>query len=54
MSAGPRDAVATLGDQLVDQLGTRGLLDQHFIGPEQALLLAHGAFELRIFKAPSE
>jgi hypothetical protein len=50
----PLDTVAAVGGQLLDQLGTRGLLDQHFVGPEQALLLAHGAFELRLFEAPLE
>ena len=39
----PGDAVAAIGDQLLDQLGARGLvLDQHDGRIEQALLLAYG------------
>jgi hypothetical protein len=39
------DGVAAVGDQLLDQLGARGLvLDQHDIGLEEVLLVAHGAF----------
>jgi hypothetical protein len=39
-----RDAMAALGDQIVDQLGARGfVLDQHDAGLEQVLLLAHRA-----------
>jgi hypothetical protein len=44
--------MAALGDQLLDQLGARGLvLDRHHARIEQALLLAHGAFERRVFEA---
>ena len=50
-----RDAVAAVGDQLLDQLGARGLvLNQHFVRTEQALLLAHRALERRVFEAPAE
>ena len=50
-----RDAVASVGDQLLDQLSARGLvLDQHFVRPEQALLLAHGALQRRILEPPAE
>jgi hypothetical protein len=50
-----RDAVAAVGDQLLDQLGARGLvLDQHFVRTEQALLLAHGTLERRVFEATAE
>ena len=50
-----RDGVAAIGDQLLDQLGARGLvLDQHFVRTEQALLLAHGTLERRVFEALAE
>ena len=50
-----RDAVAAIGDQLLDQLGARGLvLDQHYVRTEQALLLAHRALERRVFEPPAE
>ena len=49
------DGMAALGDQLLDQLGARGLvLDQHDVGIEQALLLAHRALERRVFEPPAE
>ena len=39
------DAIASLDDQFLDQLGARGLvLDQYHVGIEQALLLAHRPF----------
>ena len=47
--------MAALLDQLLDQLGAGGLvLDQHDVGPEQALLLARRAFERRVFQPPAE
>ena len=50
-----RDAVAAVGDQLLDQLGARGLvLNQHFVRTEQALLLAHRALERRVFEPPTD
>src|SRR6516164_4901808 len=50
-----RHAMAALVDQLLDQLRSRGLvLDQHFVRIEQALLLAHLAFERRVFEPPAE
>src|SRR6202040_4363734 len=40
------DAMAAVGDQLLYQLGARGLvLDQHLVRTEQAQLLPHGALE---------
>src|SRR5215510_7792647 len=49
------DAMAALGDQILDQLRARSLvLDQHDAGVEQVLLRAHRAFEGRIFEAPAE
>jgi hypothetical protein len=48
-------AVAAVGDQLLDQLGARGLvLDQHFVRSEQPLLVAHRALERRVFEPPTE
>jgi hypothetical protein len=50
-----RDAAAVLGDQLLDQLGARGLvLDQHFVGAEQALLLRTARLSSRIFEPAAE
>ena len=50
-----RDTMAPIGDQILDQLGARGLvLDQHNARTEQALLFAYGALERRIFEAPAE
>src|SRR5437868_2609158 len=50
-----RDTMAAILDQLLDQLGARGLvLDQHLSRVEQALLLAHGALERRILEPPAE
>src|SRR5438270_3653771 len=50
-----RHAVAALEDELLDQLGARGLvLDQHDSRIEQVLLLAHRALERRIFEPPAE
>ena len=47
--------MAALGDQLLDQLSARGLvLDQHDVGIEHAVLLAHGALQRRIFEPPAE
>jgi hypothetical protein len=41
-----RDAMAALGDQILDQLSARGLvLDQHDAGVEQVLLLAQPAID---------
>ena len=38
--------MTAVGDQLLDQLGARGLvLDQHFLRTEQPLLVAHRALE---------
>src|SRR4029077_10197658 len=49
------DAVAAIGDQLLDQLGTGSLvLDQQLGRMEQALLLAHRALERRVFEPPAE
>ena len=49
------DAMAALGDQILDQLRARGLvLDQHDAGVEQILLLAYRAFKRRVFEAPAE
>ena len=51
----PGDAVATIGDQLLDQLGAGGLvLDQHHDRIEQPLLLAHGTLQRRILELPTE
>src|SRR5271168_242580 len=50
-----RHAVAALDDELLDQLGARGLvLDQHDTRIEQVLLLAHRALERRIIEPPAE
>src|SRR5258705_2806409 len=47
----PGDTMTAVGDQFLDQLGARGLvLDQHLGGVEQLLLLAHRAFERRVFE----
>ena len=44
------DRVAALMDQLLDQLGPRGLvLDQHDSGAKPVVLLAHRALQLRVF-----
>ena len=49
------DAVAAISDQLLDQLGTGGLvLDQHHARMEQALLLAYGALQRRILEPPAK
>src|SRR5437868_12344489 len=49
------DAMAAVGDQLLDQLGARGLvLDQHLVRTEQAELLPHGALERRVLEPPAE
>src|SRR3984893_18547164 len=49
------DAMAAVGDQLLDQLGARGLvLDQHLVRTEQAQLLPHGALERRVLEPPAE
>jgi hypothetical protein len=46
------DRVAPVGDQLLDQLGARGLvLDQHDIGIEVAVLVTHRTLQCRIFEA---
>src|SRR6516162_11054154 len=51
----PRHTIAAILDQLLYQLGARSLvLDQHDIRSKPALLLAHGAFERRIFEPPAE
>src|ERR1700756_2254894 len=45
------DTVTAIGDQLLDQLGARGLVfDQHLGRVIQALLLMHGALQRRIFE----
>src|SRR5437763_17221120 len=50
-----RDTVAAIGDQLLDQLGARGLvLDQHELVLEEALRLEHRAFEGRKIGQPAE
>ena len=50
-----RDTMAPVRDQLLDQLGTRGLvLDQHYIRIVKALLLAHRALQRRIIEPPAE
>jgi hypothetical protein len=50
-----RHAVAAVFDQILDQLGARGLvLNQHDARIEQFLLLAHCAPERRIFEPPAE
>src|SRR4051794_18361564 len=50
-----RHAMAALEDELLDQLGARGLvLDQHDSRIEQFLLLAHRALERRIIEPPAE
>ena len=42
--------VEAIGDQLLDQLGARGLvLDQHDTGAVERVLVAHGALQLRVF-----
>src|SRR3984893_7624573 len=49
------DAMAAIGDQLVDYLRAGGLVfDQHDLRIEQALLLAHRALERRIFEPPAQ
>src|SRR5207244_961789 len=49
------DAMTAVGDQLLDQLGARGLvLDQHLVRTEQAQLLPHGALERRVLEPPAE
>src|SRR5438132_10719189 len=49
------DAVAAIGDQLLDQLGAGGLvLDQHLGRTELALLLAYGALKRWILEPPAE
>ena len=46
------DPVEPLGNQFLYELSTRGLvLDQYDIGTEQAVLLAHRAFEGWVFEA---
>jgi hypothetical protein len=43
--------VAPVDDQFLGQLRTGSfVLDQHDAGIEQALLLAHRAFEVRVFE----
>src|SRR5271155_4045419 len=50
-----RDTMAATLDQLLDQLSARSLvLNQHDGRIEQALLLAYGALERRIFEPPAE
>ena len=50
-----RDTMAATLDQLLDQLSARSLvLNQHDGRIEQALLLAHGTLERRIFEPPAE
>src|SRR6516162_11577802 len=50
-----RDTMAPVRDQLLDQLGTRGLvLDQHYIRIVKALLLAHRALQRRIIEPSAE
>src|SRR5438105_8415546 len=51
----PDDALAAIGDQLLDQLGAGGLvLDQHLGRTELVLLLAYGALERWILEPPAE
>src|SRR6266446_1752837 len=45
------DRMEPVGDQILDQLGARGLvLDQHDVGGEQAVLFAHGTLQCRVFE----
>src|ERR1700724_1775102 len=45
------DTMTAIGDQLLDQLGARGLVfDQHLGRVIQALLLTHRSLERRIFQ----
>jgi len=49
------DGVQTLGHQLLDQLGARGLvLDQDDISLEGRALLAHRALQFGVFHAPAQ
>jgi hypothetical protein len=49
------DGVKTLGDQLLDQLGPRGLvLDQHDTRAEPLVLPPHRLLQLGIFQAPPQ
>src|SRR5438045_4971966 len=49
------DSIATIPDQLLDQLRARSLvLDQHDSRIEQALLVADRALECGIFEPPAE
>src|SRR5437763_3468952 len=50
-----RDSMAAIGDQFLDQLGTRSLiLDQHDSCAMTVLLLAHRSLERRIFETVAE
>jgi hypothetical protein len=49
------DGVEAVGDQLLDQLGARGLvLNQHDTGAEQRVLIAHCALQFRVFHPPAQ
>ena len=49
------DGVEAVGNQLLDQLGARGLvLDQHDTGAKQRVLVAHRALQLGVFHAPAQ
>jgi hypothetical protein len=48
------DGVEAVGDQLLDQLGARGLvLDKPDTGALERVLVAHGALQFRVFHAPA-
>jgi len=48
------DRVEALSDQLLNQLGPRGLVfDQHDRGPEPLVLRAHFTLQLGVFHAPA-
>ena len=49
------DGVEALSDQVLDQLGARGLvLDQHDTAPQPRMLLAHRALQLWVFHVPAQ
>src|SRR5215472_1513552 len=51
----PRDTMAAIRDQVLDQLCSRGLvLDQHDSRTKKPLLLENRTFELGIFEASAE
>jgi len=49
------DGVQALGDELLDQLGARGLvLDQYHARRKRRALLAHRALQFGVFHAPAQ